>query len=101
MINWIPLTPDEARGLLTALDIAYKPVLDTTSIVDCSELELVESETTLMSEKLFEHNSANITGLEPNREYCVAIQVSTDGGDSGFSNSIKLSRKSNLIGYST
>ena len=97
MINWISLTPDEARGLITTLDIAYKPVLDTASSGDCSEVEFMESETTLMNENLFEQSSANITGLEPNREYCVAIRVSTDGGDSGFSNSIKLLRKSKLV----
>ena len=31
--------------------------------------------------------------LEPNREYCVAIKVSTSGGESGFSNSLQIPRK--------
>ena len=90
-VDWIPLTQDEARGLLTSLEIAYEPVFDST--VDCSNLEFLDSETIFVRENLFEQSSANITGLEPNREYCVAIQVSTSGGDSGFSNSIKLSCK--------
>ena len=90
-VNWIPLTHDEARGLLTSLEIAYEPVLDST--LDCSNLEFMDSETIYVRENLFEQSSANITGLEPNRKYCVAIRVSTSGGDSGFSNSIKLSCK--------
>ena len=89
-VDWIPLTQDEARGLLTSLEIAYEPVFDST-LMDCSNLEFVDSETFFVRENLFEQSSANITGLEANREYCVAIRVSTSGGDSGFSNSIKLS----------
>ena len=90
-VDWIPLTLDEARGLLTSLEIAYEPVLDST--LDCSNLEFVDSGTIYVRENLFEQSSANITDLEPNREYCVAIRVSTIGGDSGFSSSIKLSCK--------
>ena len=86
MINWIPLTQDEARGVLTSLEIAYKPVRES----DCFNNDSMDSEIVLVRENLFEQNTANITGLEPNREYCVAIQVSTSGGESGFSNSLKL-----------
>ena len=88
MINWIPLTQAEARGLLTTLEIAYEPVMDSTS--DCSSYDYMDSETILMRENLFEQSTANITGLEPTHEYCIAIQVSTSGGESGFSNAIKL-----------
>ena len=49
-----------------------------------------DSEVILMRESLFEQRTANITGLEPNSEYCIAIQVRTSAGESGFSNSIKL-----------
>ena len=89
VINWIPLTHTEARGLLTRLEIAYEPVMDSTSL-DCSSYSFMDSETVHMMENLFEQRTANITGLEPNREYCIAIQVSTNGGESGFSNAIKL-----------
>ena len=90
-VDWIPLTQDEARGLLTSLEIAYQPVLDST--LDCSNTEFMDSETVFVRENLFEQSSANISGLEPNREYCIAIQVRTSGGESGFSSSIKLSCK--------
>ena len=90
-VDWIPLIQDEARGLLTSLEIAYQPVLNTT--LNCSNLEFVDSETVSVRENLFEQSSANITGLEPNHEYCIAIRVRTSGGDSKFSSSIKLSCK--------
>ena len=90
-VDWIPLTQDEARGLLTSLEIAYQPVLNTT--LNCSNLEFVDSGILFVRENLLEQNSANITGLEPSREYCIAIQVRTSGGESGFSSSIKLSCK--------
>ena len=95
VINWIPLTPVEARGLLTMLEIAYEPVMDSTS--ECSSYDFMGSETIYVMENLFEQSTANITGLEPNREYCIAIQVSTSGGESGFSNAIKLPRKLLLL----
>ena len=88
MINWIPLTQAEARGLLTLLEVAYEPVTDSTS--DCSSHDFMDSETVHMRGNLFEQSTANITGLEPHREYCIAIQVSTSGGESGFSSAIKL-----------
>lgn len=90
-INWIPLTHEEARGLLTSLEIAYEPALDVP--LDCSNMEFMDSETVFVRENLFEQSSANITDLKPNHEYCVAIRVSTSGGDSRYSNSLKLSRK--------
>jgi hypothetical protein len=72
------------------LEIAYEPVMDSTS--ECSSYDFMDSETVLnyMMENHFEQSTANITGLEPNREYCIAIQVGTSGGESGFSNAIKL-----------
>ena len=88
-INWIPLTHDEARGLLTSLEIAYEPVGDS----DCWAHNTNDSDVMLVRENLFEQRTANITGLEPSTEYCIAIQVRTSAGESGFSNSIKLSCK--------
>lgn len=93
MIRWIPLMPDQARGILTSLEITYEP----TNGSDCSFLlnNSSDSNMVLVRQNLtFEQSTANMTGLEPNCEYCVAIQVSTDGGYSGFSNSIKLPCKS-------
>ena len=85
-INWIPLTQDEARGLLISLEIAYEPVGDS----DCAYHNTSNSEIAFVRENLFEQRTANITGLEPNSKYCVAIQVKTSTGESGFSNSIQL-----------
>ena len=73
------------------LEISYEPVMDSTS--ECSSYDFMGSETIYVMENLFEQSTANITGLEPNREYCIAIRVSTSGGESGFSNDIKLPRK--------
>ena len=81
--------------MLTSLEIAYEPALDST--LACSNMEFVNSETIFVRKNLFEQSSGNITGLVPNREYCVAIRVSTSGGDSGFSNSIKLSCKTKVF----
>ena len=64
MINWIPLTQDEARGLLTSLEIAYEPVRES----DCSHYNFMDREIVLVRENLFEQNTANITGLEPNHD---------------------------------
>jgi hypothetical protein len=90
-VDWIPLTQDEAGGLLTSLEIAYQPVLDAT--LNCSNTDFMDSETVFVRENLFEQSSANIIGLEPNHEYCITIRVNTSGGDSRFSNSTKLSCK--------
>ena len=89
MISWIPLTQADARRLLIfALEIAYEPVID--SALNCSSYEFMDSMTILIRENIYEQSTANITGLEPNLEYCIAIQVGTSGGESGFSNAIKL-----------
>ena len=63
------------------------------STLNCSNIELMDSETVSVRENLFEQRSANITSLEPNHEYCIAIRARTSEGDSKFSTSIKLSCK--------
>ena len=92
-INWIPLTLDEAKGILTRLEIAYEPVRAD----GCTSFNSMDSEAVLVTENLFEQNTAIISGLAPNREYCVAIKVSTSGGESGFSNSIQIPRKTEQL----
>ena len=89
MINWIPLTQAEARRFfITTLELVYEPVIDLA--LNCSDYDFMDSATTVIREN---QSTANITGLEPNREYCIAIQVTTNGGESGLSNAIKLPRK--------
>lgn len=83
-MTWVPLTLDDARGILTQLDIAYEPV----RAKDCSTFYPDDSEVLYRTEYLFEQSSAIIDGLRPENEYCVSIKVSTIGGESGFSDSI-------------
>ena len=97
MISWIPLTQAEARRfLVTALELAYEPAID--SAMNCSSYNFTDSETVLIRENLFQ-STANITGLEPNQEYCIAIQFRTSGGESGFSNAIKIPCKALMPFY--
>ena len=92
-VNWVPLTPDEARGILTNLEIAYEPV----RVEGCNNFNSMDSEAVYVTENLFEQSTAIVSGLEPNREYCVAIKVSTSGGESGFSNSVLIPCTSNNV----
>ena len=95
-VNWIPLTPDEARGILTLLEIAYEPV----RVKDCTTFFSMDAEIVQMKENLFDQRTAVITGLQPNREYCVSIKVATSGGESGFSNSLQIPCMSSIINLS-
>ena len=98
VIKWTPLTRDEARGLLTSLEIAYEPVTESGCPADFM-FNSNDSEIIFVRENLFEQSTANITGLVGNLEYCMAIQVGTSEGDSGFSNSIKLMCKTASYSY--
>lgn len=83
-VNWIPLTPDEARGILTLLEIAYEPI----RVRDCTDFYPRDAELMEMRENLFDQSTAIINGLQPNQEYCVSIKVATSGGESGYSSSL-------------
>ena len=81
---WTPLTPDEARGVLTQLDIMYQPASNGRCLAfndNNSTLVITKNVGTLQN--------AEITGLDESLEYCVAIQVRTSAGESGFSNILK------------
>ena len=94
-VHWIPLTLDEARGFLISLEIAYKSTAESGS--DCSSYSFTDSEKAVLKEDLFNQSTAKITKLERDHEYCIAIQASTNAGESGFSNSIKLPCKACII----
>lgn len=84
-VFWVPLTPDEARGVLTELQIAYQPNLNNTCIsIDEENMQLMTIE-----ENIDTQSVAVINGLVKNEEYCVGIQVSTTAGESGYSNTLK------------
>ena len=94
-IQWIPLTPYDARGVLTSLEIAYEPAGEPD--LNCSSHGFIDSEKVIQRENLYECSTAIITGLKRNYEYCVAIQARTSAGGSGFSNSIKLPCKNTHV----
>ena len=84
-VFWVPLTPDEARGVLTELQIAYQPSLNGT----CAYLDYSNMQVMTIQENIDTQSVAVIDGLEEDKEYCVGIQVSTVAGESGFSNTLK------------
>lgn len=86
IVQWIPITYDEARGLLTSLEIVYEPVKESS----CAKHYFKDSETLILTQDLFGHSEATISGLAPSHEYCIAIRASTNGGKGGYSNIVKL-----------
>ena len=91
-VIWVPLTADEARGVLTELDIAYQPAINGSCARFGDSMELMTIE-----QQLETQSEAVLDDLEPEEEYCVAMQVSTIAGESGFSNVVKAQRKHNPI----
>ena len=90
IVSWVPLTPDETRGLLTTLQIAYVPLRDGGQ---CQPIIEDGSNVLHMTEDLMVQSMASITGLLPNLPYCVAMQVGTSAGESGFSETLTLPRE--------
>ena len=84
-VFWVPLTPDEARGVLTELQIAYQPSRNST----CTSLDEDDMQLMTIMENIDTQSVAVIDGLVGGEEYCVGIQVSTTAGESGYSNTIK------------
>lgn len=87
-VVWVPLTPDEARGILTLLEIVYHQKKSRKT--GCSSFNPADSRSSHIKENLFEQTTANVNGLIANTQYCVFIQVSTIGGESGFSKPLEL-----------
>ena len=73
--------------MLTELDIAYQPAVNGS----CSRADFGAEGMKLltMEEQIDTQSEAVLDELEPGEEYCVAIQVSTIAGESGFSNILK------------
>ena len=84
-VIWVPLTPDEARGVLTQLHIAYELVTNE----QCSDIDDDHMQVMTLEENVDTQSEAEIDGLDGNTEYCVAIQVSTRAGRSGFTRTLK------------
>ena len=60
-VNWIPLTPDEAKGILTLLEIAYEPVRGK----DCADFYPMDSGVVYVRENLLEQNTACLLYTSP------------------------------------
>lgn len=90
-VFWIPLTPDEARGVLTQFQIAYEPATNGL----CSDITEDDMRVMSLMENIDTQSEAEIDGLDGSREYCVAIQVSTRAGESGFTDTLKAHCKPN------
>ena len=89
-VQWIPLTPDETKGVLVQLQIAYYKSINNT---ECSEFNCNDCNVMYLKGNLFLQSEATISDLQPDSEYCVAIEVSTINGRSGYSNPIKMTCK--------
>ena len=87
-VHWIPLVPDRASGVLTQLRIAYQ----TTNSSECSHFNN-EDDVMYIEGNLFAQSQVTINNLKPDKEYCVAIKVSTIDGSSGFSTPLKMECK--------
>ena len=72
--------------MLTRLEIAYQP---TPADGMCSEIGDEDMQVMTMEENIDTQSEAEITGLDPTKEYCMAIQVSTSAGESGYSHTLK------------
>ena len=94
-VVWTPLTPVQVKGTLILLEIDYYVKQNGDSSCTLFESEQMDSSLKIVhiEGKIFELTAANITGLIPNLVYCVALQVSTGAGDSGYSNFLELPRK--------
>lgn len=93
ILSWIPLTPDQASGVLTQLRIAYQ----LTKTSECSHFNVNEGDIMYLEGNLFVQSQVTLNDLKPDEEYCVAIQVSTVAGSSGLSKPLKIKCEFNFI----
>ena len=87
-ISWDPITPENARGFLTSVTLAYEEV-PRTGNDQCPPLDSAKTKT--FTENLYEISSYSIANLTANQEYCVALQASTIAGSSGYTEPLRLS----------
>ena len=93
ILRWIPLTQDQASGILTQLRIAYQ----LTETSECSHFNVNEGDIMYLKGNLFVQSQVTLNNLKPDEEYCVAIEVSTVAGSSGFSKPLKIKCEFNFI----
>ena len=85
-VFWIPLSLEDARGVLTSLQIAYELARNGT----CTDIDEEDMQLMTITESVHTQSEAVIDGLLATEEYCVAIQVSTRAGESGYSDLLTL-----------
>lgn len=92
IISWNSITPANARGFLTSIELAYEPS-ERTGSNECPSLDSSKHVVSFRDDmfNLYEISSYSIPDLIPDEEYCVAIQASTSAGSSGYSGPTRMS----------
>ena len=89
VIAWQPISPDDANGHLTMISIAYQ-IVERGSIT-CPSIDLSSPSTgTITLTEQLDRSEFDLTSLQADSEYCIAIQASTIIGDSGYSEEQRL-----------
>lgn len=88
-ISWDPITPENARGFLTSIQLAYE-ASERTGMDECPSLD-VSKHVVTFTDNLYQISTYSIPDLTPDEEYCVAIRASTSVGPSDYSQPIRMS----------
>lgn len=89
-ISWNAITPTEARGFLTNITLIYENA-PRTGNDECPINTQFAKHKVNFTENLYDVITYSIPNLEPDEEYCVAIQASTSAGSSGYTQPIRMS----------
>jgi len=71
--------------VLTELQIAYQPAVNGA----CYAIHEGDMQQMTIEENIDTQSEAVIDDLDPSKEYCVAIQVSTRAGESEYTNTLQ------------
>ncbi len=88
-----PITPDDAHGYLTRVEVAYSPASSRGDNCDSFDPNTVDSNSVLVIEDDLDDSEYSLNGLEAGEEYCVAVKASTALGSSEYSEPFKVTRK--------
>ncbi len=93
MITLQPISPDDAHGYLTRVEVAYKEA--TSRDDDCSGFNPseVDSNSVLVIEDNLDDSEYSLPGLDAGNQYCVAVRASTALGSSDYSDTFKITRE--------
>ena len=97
LITLQPITPDDAHGYLTRVEIAYSPASsrdDSCSNFDPNE---VDANSVVVIEDDLDDSEYNLSGLQAGEEYCVSVRASTALGSSDYSVPFKVTRELTVL----